>query len=37
MGFGFELEVALARILTIVIFQRALDVDGMGIVPLYIG
>jgi hypothetical protein len=34
MGFGFELKVALARIITVVVLQCTFDVVSMGIVPL---
>ena len=33
VGSGFQLEVALVRILAIVVLERALDVDRMRIVP----
>jgi len=34
MRFRFELQIALARVLAVVVLQRALDVDRVGVVPL---
>jgi hypothetical protein len=34
VGFGFQLQVALAGVLAVVVLERAFDVDGVGVVAL---
>jgi hypothetical protein len=34
VGFGFQLQVALAGVLAVVVSERAFDIDGMGVVAL---
>lgn len=31
MGFGLELQIALVRFLAVVVFEGALDIDGVGV------